>query len=132
MDPQGPVLLFDGVCNLCEGWVRFIAARDPRGRVRFAALQSEAGHELARRHGLAEDLRTAAFIEDGRLYTRSAAALKALAALGGLWRLAGALWLVPSPLRDAVYDWVARSRYRWFGKKESCLLPTPEIRSRFL
>ena len=129
---EGPILLFDGMCNLCEGWVRFIIARDPVGRVRFAALQSEAGRELARRHGLSDQLKTAAFIEDGRLYTRSAAALKALGGLGWRCSWTRAFWLVPAVLRDAVYEWVARNRYRWFGKKDSCLMPSAEIRSRFL
>ncbi|HVE12213.1 MAG TPA: thiol-disulfide oxidoreductase DCC family protein [Elusimicrobiota bacterium] len=129
---EGPLLLFDGVCNLCEGWVRFVLARDRGARFRFAAFQSKAGAELAARFGLGGALETMALVEDGACSARSTAALRILRDLGWPWALLYAFIVVPRPLRDAVYDWVARNRYRWFGKKESCLIPTPEIRARFL
>lgn len=127
------VVLFDGVCNLCSASVRFVLRRDPAGRFRFASLQSEAGRELLRRHGLdPDDLHSVVLVEDGRAYTRSDAALRIARGLGGGWPLLGALRAVPRPVRDRVYGLVAANRYRWFGKQDSCMLPTPELRERFL
>jgi predicted DCC family thiol-disulfide oxidoreductase YuxK len=123
------VVLFDGVCNLCNGAVRFILARDPAGRFRFASLQSEAARRLLRDDGRAE---TIVLLEAGKTYTKSTAALRIARGLRFPWPLLYALVAVPRPLRDLVYDWVARHRYRWFGKRETCLLPTPEVRGRFV
>lgn len=126
-------MLFDGVCNLCNGSVQFIVRHDPAGRFRFASLQSEAGQALLRRHGMDPgDLFSVILVEDGRVYSRSDAALRIARGLSGGWRAAGALRVVPRPLRDLVYGWVARNRYRWFGKQEACMIPTPELRARFL
>lgn len=128
-----PVVLFDGVCNLCEGVVRFVLARDRTGHFRFAALQSPAGQQLLAACGLSTTtFDSFVLIEAGRCHTESSAALRVAAGLGGAWRLVGLLRVVPRPIRDAVYRWVARNRYRWFGRREACLVPTPEIRSRFL
>jgi predicted DCC family thiol-disulfide oxidoreductase YuxK len=123
------VVLFDGVCNLCNGAVRFILARDPAGRFRFASLQSEAARRLLRDDGRAE---TIVLLEAGKTYTKSTAALRIARGLRFPWPLLYAFVAVPRPLRDLVYDWVARHRYRWFGKRETCLLPTPEVRGRFV
>ncbi|MEW5927897.1 MAG: thiol-disulfide oxidoreductase DCC family protein [Gemmatimonadota bacterium] len=132
-DEKGAVVLFDGVCNLCNGSVQFIVRHDPAGRFRFASLQSEAGQALLRRHGLdPTDLFSVILVEGGRAYARSDAALRIARGLTGPWRAAGALRAVPRPLRDAAYGWVARNRYRWFGKQEACMIPTPELRARFL
>jgi predicted DCC family thiol-disulfide oxidoreductase YuxK len=132
-DENGAVVLFDGVCNLCNGSVQFIVRHDPAGRFRFASLQSEAGQALLRRHGLdPDDLFSVILVEGGRAYARSDAALGIARGLSSAWRAAGALRVVPRPLRDAVYGWVARNRYRWFGKQEACMIPTPELRARFL
>ncbi len=128
-------MLFDGVCNLCNGTVRFILERDPRGRFRFAAQQSEAGQELLREHGLLERgglADSVVVLEGGRVYLESDAALHILRRLGGVWRLAYALWVIPKPLRDRVYRLVARHRYRIFGRREQCMVPTPELKRRFL
>jgi len=128
-----PLLLFDGVCNLCHGAVQFVIARDPHARFRFASLQSEVGRELVRRHGLPDDVTTMILVEpDGRVSLRSTAALRVAVKLGGLWPLLGALLVVPRFLRDPVYELVARHRYRWFGKKDSCPLPDPALADRFL
>lgn len=128
-----PVVLFDGVCNFCEGSVRFIIDRDPRGTFRFASLQSEAGLRLAQEHGGdASELNTMMLIENGRLHKRSGAALRVARRLRFPWFLAWIFIAVPPVIRDAIYSIVARNRYRWFGKKESCMIPTPEIRERFL
>jgi len=128
-------VLFDGVCNLCNSTVRFIFERDPHGRFRFAAQQSEAGQALLRKHGLLERGSLAdsvVVLEGGRTYLESEAALHILCRLGGVWRLAYALRIVPKPLRDGVYRLVARHRYRIFGRREQCMVPTPELRRRFL
>ncbi len=127
------VLLFDGVCNLCSGAVQFAILRDPQKRLRFASLQSETGQTLLNRHNLpAEDLRSMVLIEDGRAYTRSAAVLRFFRKLRAPWPLLYMFVIVPGPWLDCLYDKVSRSRYRWYGKKESCWLPTPDIQERFL
>lgn len=129
-----PVLLFDGVCNLCNGIVRFVIRRDPPpAQMRFAALQSDAGRRLLGEHGLPSDrLDTFVLIERGRAYQRSTAALRTLRRIGLPWSLLYPLIVVPRLLRDAVYDWIARHRYGWFGRRDACVVPTPEIESRFL
>ncbi|MED4727864.1 thiol-disulfide oxidoreductase DCC family protein [Aneurinibacillus migulanus] len=130
---QQAVLLFDGVCNLCSQAVLFIIPRDPEGTVHFASLQSDTGQRLLTWHGLSPDkLDTIVLIEAGKSYIKSTAALKIAQKLYRLWPLLYVFIIIPRPLRDAVYDWIARNRYRWFGKKEQCLMPTPAIRERFL
>jgi predicted DCC family thiol-disulfide oxidoreductase YuxK len=121
-----PVVLFDGVCNLCNGVVRFIIARDPSARFRFAPLQWPVAGAAP---GTADSI---VLVEAGKRYTRSTAALRIARGLRFPWPLLYALVLTPRPLRDAVYDWVARHRYGWFGKRAACMVPTPEIRGRFL
>ncbi|WP_139920286.1 thiol-disulfide oxidoreductase DCC family protein [Hymenobacter sp. DG01] len=129
-------ILFDGVCNLCNGFVQFVIGHDAAGHFRFASLQSGVGQELLRTHSLPmpeEPDSVILITPDGQAHTHSAAALGILRRLGGLWGVAGALGLlVPRPLRDAAYRLVARNRYRWFGRQEACWLPTPELRARFL
>jgi predicted DCC family thiol-disulfide oxidoreductase YuxK len=129
------VLLFDGVCNLCNGWVDFLIGRDHRKRLRFGSLQSDAGNERVNRLAIpatGPDLRTVILIEGQRVYTESSAALRALATLGGLYKVALALLVIPRFLRDAVYRWIARNRYHWFGKRDTCRIPTADERERFL
>ncbi|MFE6799065.1 thiol-disulfide oxidoreductase DCC family protein [Paenibacillus chitinolyticus] len=130
---SGPVVLFDGVCNLCNAAVRFTVRRDPAGQVRFAALQSEAGQRLLARHGLpAASFDSFVLIEGGRVYTQSSAGLRVLRRLRYPWPLLYGFVAVPKPIRDAVYRWIARNRYRWFGQRDACMVPTPELRRRFL
>jgi predicted DCC family thiol-disulfide oxidoreductase YuxK len=123
------VVFFDGVCGLCSRSVDFILARDRTGAIRFAPLQGEtAARELGDRR-----IDSIVVREGGRLYRRSAAVLRIASALGGVWRLLAALARpIPRPLRDLLYDVIARHRYRWFGKRDTCRLPTPEERARFL
>jgi predicted DCC family thiol-disulfide oxidoreductase YuxK len=136
--PAPATILFDGVCNLCNGFVQFVIRHDARGQFRFAALQSAAGQALLAAH--AQPLTPAALanpasvllVADGRVYSHSAAVLRIAGRLGGVWRLAAVGWLLPRPWRDALYRFVARHRYRWFGRQESCWLPTPALRARFL
>ena len=129
----GPVILFDGVCNLCNGFVQFVIARDPQGRFRFASLQSKAAAALLNGQVQSGPLPDSVLLaEDGRIYTRSTAALRVARGLGFPWNLSYGFVMVPKPLRDAVYDWVARNRYAWFGKRDVCMVPTPDQRARFL
>jgi len=131
MDP--PVLLFDGVCNFCHASVRFVIARDPRGAFRFASLQSAAGKAILERHRIPPgDVSSVVLVERGRVYRRSTAALRVARRLRAPWPLLYALVVVPRFLRDAAYAFLARHRYRWFGRKESCPLPDPGLRDRFL
>ena len=127
------IICFDGVCNLCNGFVQFIIPRDPHGRFQFAALDSEAARRVLREAGVTSgDADSVILIEHGRAYVRSAAALRIARRLRFPWPLAYGLIAVPRPLRDWFYDVVARNRYRWFGKRDVCLVPAPEISSRFL
>ena len=131
--PTTSIVVFDGVCVLCSGWVRFLLKRDRGGRFRFATMQSEAGRRPMVAHGLdPDDPVSFLLIEGGRAFTDSTGILRIVVRLGGLWRLAAAGYAVPRPLRDAVYRWVARRRYRWFGRREACFVPTPETAHRFL
>jgi predicted DCC family thiol-disulfide oxidoreductase YuxK len=130
---EHPVLLFDGVCNLCNSSVQFIIERDPNARFRFASLQSEEGQALLSRfENRPADLSSVVLVQDDLLYARSEAALRVARQLGGGWSLLYAFIVVPRPIRDAVYDWIARNRYRWFGKKDACMIPSPDLKSRFL
>ena len=127
------VILFDGVCNFCNGAVNFTIKRDKNKMIKFAALQSEVGRSLIRHYGLPEnDMRSFLLIENGKLYSKSTAALKVCRYLKGLWPLCYGFIIVPAFIRNAVYDLIARNRYKWFGQKEECMVPTPDVRARFL
>jgi predicted DCC family thiol-disulfide oxidoreductase YuxK len=127
------IVLFDGVCNLCSGSVRFLIRRDPQANLCFASLQSDAGRRLQAERGLDPDaLASIVLVEGERCMAESTAVLHIVRQLSGAWPLLSALLVVPRPLRDLLYRWIAKNRYRWFGKKESCWLPTPELASRFL
>ena len=133
MNAHGAVLLFDGVCNFCNWSVNFLLRRDRDGIFRFAALQSEAGRKLLAEAGLQRhNLDGMVLIEGSEVTLKSTAALKAAKRLPGLWFMTGLLLAVPRSLRDWCYDAFAARRYRWFGKREACMVPTAEMRSRFL
>lgn len=127
-----PVVLYDGVCNLCDFAVRFILPRDPRGVFRFASLQGNQGKTLAHSAVKGDPLESIVLLQDGRVYRYSSAVLRIAGHLKFPWNLLVIFWVIPAPIRDALYRWVARNRYRWFGKQETCLLPRPEWKSRFL
>lgn len=128
-----PVILFDGVCNLCEGFVQYVIRRDPDAIFRFAPLQSDPGRELLDQCGYDEhDLEGVVLVDDGQCYRKSGAVIRTGMHLGWPYRVLGPTRFVPKFIRDSVYDFVANRRYRWFGKKEQCLMPTPDIRNRFL
>jgi predicted DCC family thiol-disulfide oxidoreductase YuxK len=130
-----PTILFDGVCNLCNSFVQFVIRHDKRGYFHFAALQSAAAATLLSQYGQpmpTPEPDSVLLVENGRVYMHSEAALRIAAQLGGRWRVLALVRVLPRSLRDAVYRWVARNRYRWFGRQESCMLPTPELKTRFL
>ncbi|GAA3917420.1 thiol-disulfide oxidoreductase DCC family protein [Hymenobacter algoricola] len=128
-------ILFDGVCNLCNGFVQFVIRHDAAGRFRFASLQSASGQALLAAHGItlpATGPETVLLVEGGQVYTHSTAVLRIARGLGGAWRLLYAGRLLPRAFRDALYRFVARHRYQWFGRQDACTLPTPELQQRFL
>ena len=127
------ILLFDGVCNLCNSAVQFVIRRDKKDQFRFAALQSLAGQKFLEKYGISKiELNSFILIVDGKAYDRSSAALHVANKLGGLWKLIYGLIVVPKFIRDSIYNFIARKRYSWFGKKDECMIPTPQLRSKFL
>jgi predicted DCC family thiol-disulfide oxidoreductase YuxK len=131
--PGTPIILFDGVCNLCNGWVQFIIKRDARALFRFAALQSRAGQRILTQYGLCPQLLDSmVLIDAGSVFTKSDAVLRIVGYLPGMWPLLGLLRIVPRWLRNGAYDRIAENRYRWFGKKDACMLPTGNVAHRFL
>jgi len=131
-DPNKPVILFDGVCNLCNASVNFVIDRDPAGLFYFSALQSDYAQGKLATHQVGQDLNTIILLEDGKVYDRSTAALRIARHLGGLWPLLYVGILIPRFLRNAVYRWIAKNRYRWFGQTEQCRVPTTDLQARFL
>lgn len=126
------LVYFDGLCGLCDRFVRFVVARDRRGRYRFAPLQGTTARSRLPSHLNPEASQTVILEDAGRFRVRSDAALRVVAGLGGAWRAAALLLVIPRPLRDAVYDWIARHRFRWFGRRQECRVPGPDERERFL
>ena len=132
-DIQSPVLMFDGVCTLCSASVQWVLQRDKAGVFRFAALQSETGRQLLERFGLdSAAFDTVVLVDGEQVFTRSDAALEVLRRLGRPWSWLAILHWLPRSLRNAVYNWVARNRYRWFGRQRECWLPRLEWKDRFL
>lgn len=128
-----PIIFFDGVCNLCNGAVQFTIERDHKNIFRFASLQSEfAKTQLVPFNINVLELDSFIMLENGKIYQRSTAALRVAKKLNGLWPLLYGFIIVPCFIRDAVYNYVAKNRYKWFGKEESCWVPTPELKSKFL
>lgn len=130
--PEHAVILFDGVCNFCNQSVLFLIRHDSKGRFRFASLQSEAAASLLANEPHLLQLDSMVLIEQGQIYTESTAILRICKQMDGVWKILYPLIFLPKVVRDPLYRWFARNRYRFFGKKESCMIPTPEIRERFL
>jgi predicted DCC family thiol-disulfide oxidoreductase YuxK len=125
--------LFDGVCNLCNGFVQFVIERDPDGRFHFGALQSAAARRVLDQRDVPSPLPdSVVLVEEGRVFTGSTAALRIVRHLRFPWPLMAALLAIPRPLRDWIYAMVASRRYLWFGKREDCMVPTAALRSRFI
>lgn len=130
---MGAIVLFDGVCNFCNGAVNWVIEHDKDGYFKFAALQSEIGQELSAKYGIDQSATDSIIlVEDEHAYTYSTAALRVAKRLGGTWSWTYAFIIVPTPIRDIFYKLFARNRYRLFGKQDACMIPTPEIRGRFL
>jgi len=133
MSTDKKIILFDGVCNLCNSSVTFVIARDKKDLFRFAAIQDPAGEALIKKHGIDTAQTDSIILIDGdKAYVKSTAALKVARDLGGAYPLLYGFMIVPNFIRNWVYDYVAKNRYKWYGKKESCMIPTPELKSKFL
>ena len=133
MKEDKPIILFDGVCNFCDASINFIIRQDKKTVFRFAALQSKAGQELLEKYDLPQtEINSFILIDRGKVYNRSAAGFKVYGKLPWYWKWTQIFWIVPRFIADAVYDFIAKNRYKWFGKKEECMIPTPEVRNRFL
>jgi predicted DCC family thiol-disulfide oxidoreductase YuxK len=130
------IVLFDGVCNLCNASIQFIIARDPHSHFQFASLQSENAQALLKQYGISMQLDgkddSVILIEDGKVYTHSTASLRVARKLNSIVRLGYALIVIPEGIRNFVYRIIARNRYRWFGKQDVCWMPTPELSKRFM
>lgn len=127
------IILFDGVCNFCNSTVNFVIKRDKKAILHFAPLQSDIGQQLLKEYHLPNDeMRSFVFIEKGKAYTQSTAALKVCKYLSSLWPLCYGFIIIPKFIRDGIYNWIAKNRYKWFGKKESCMIPNADVKKRFL
>jgi predicted DCC family thiol-disulfide oxidoreductase YuxK len=129
---QNPIVLFDGVCNYCNRWVNFIIRHDKKMKFRFAPLQSEAGKKLLKQYEITDKTESVVLIYNEQAHVKSTAGLHILFHLGGLYALPFALVIVPAYIRDFYYDIIARNRYKWWGKMDRCMIPTEEIKNRFL
>ena len=135
---SGPILLYDGVCGFCTGVVQFVLKHDKKGTLSFAPLQSGLARSILARFPKFQNADTVVFYEPGtsgsseRAFIRTNASLKLARYLGGFWNVFLVAWLIPRPIRDFLYDQFAKYRYRWFGKYDTCMIPPPEVRSRFL
>lgn len=128
-----PIILFDGVCNLCNSSVQYVIKHDPEGIFKFASLQGETGQQLLKQFALpANNMNSFILIQDNRAYTKSTAALTVARQLKGFATLLYGFIIVPAFIRNAVYNFIAKNRYKWFGKQETCMIPTSALKSRFL
>jgi len=132
-DKYEMVIVFDGVCKFCNAFVNFVIARDKKQKFKFGTLQSEPGQQILDELGFSkEDLKTIFFLHRGQVFTKSTAALKIAGKLDGLWPLLSVLLVIPRLIRDICYDYIARNRYKWLGKSETCRVPTAADRHRFV
>lgn len=129
---QQNIILFDGVCNLCNGAVLFIIKRDRKRKFLFASLQSSIAKQKLEEKNSSSELETIILLSGNSIYQRSDAALEIARQLSGLWPALYVFKIVPRFIRDAIYTWIANNRYRFFGKKDSCMIPTPDLKSRFI
>lgn len=130
---EQPIILFDGVCNFCNSAVNFVIKRNKKTIIQFAPMQTDAGKKLLQRYDLpAEVMQSFVFIEKEKAYTQSTAALKVCRYMNALWPLCYGFIIVPKFIRDGIYNWIGRNRYKWFGVRQECMIPTPEVKERFL
>ncbi|SNZ02639.1 Predicted thiol-disulfide oxidoreductase YuxK, DCC family [Terribacillus aidingensis] len=126
------IILFDGVCNLCNNSVQFIIKHDRKAYFKFASLQSDAGTALAGDDQIPDGVDSILLVKAGKVYTESSAVVRIARHLDGVWKLAAAAWVIPRPIRNTLYRYVAKNRYRWFGRQNECMLPSPALKERFL
>jgi predicted DCC family thiol-disulfide oxidoreductase YuxK len=127
------VILFDGVCNFCNYWMNFAIKRNSKKNLKFTTLQGETAKQLLPQYNInPTSLSSVIFIDKGKAYTQSSASLRICKYMDGGWKLFYGFIIVPKFIRDVIYNWIARNRYKWFGKKDSCMVPTQELRERFL
>jgi len=132
-DHNDPIVIFDGVCNFCNSVVNFIIKRDPHGAIYFSPMQSDYAQQLMAYYQIDNlALNTFVLIKDREVFIRSTAALEICKNLTGFWRLMWVFKIIPKPVRDGVYRLIARNRYRWFGKMDSCIVPNDKLRARFI
>lgn len=133
MENNERIILFDGVCNLCNSSVQFVIKKDTEAKFKYASLQSASGQALLKKFNLPlEQFDSFIYINSDQVYQRSAGALNVLKDLGGFWKLLYGFIIIPPFIRDFVYNFIAKNRYKFFGKRESCMIPTPELKKRFL
>lgn len=132
LDDNNPILLFDGVCNFCNSWVNFIIRHDKKNKFRFSTLQSETGKKLLKEYKISEKDDTAVLIFKGKAYIKSSMGLHVLYHIGGVYSIPFIFVLVPEYIRDFYYEIIARNRYKWWGKENECMIPTPEVKNKFL
>lgn len=127
------LILFDGVCNFCNYWVRFALKRDQKQKLSFGTLQGNTAQLVLPLHGINEkEIASVVFIEKGKVWRNSSAVLRICMHLSGVWKIFYALMIIPTPMRDFVYRIIAQNRYRWFGKRENCILPDASVKERFV
>lgn len=127
------VILFDGVCNFCNSSVNFIIRHDKKDYFRFTPLQSEIGMKISEKYNLdSGNLKSVILVDKGKIYTKTTAALRIAKQLSGAWPVLYVFIIIPAPIRDVVYNIIAKYRYKWWGERDACMIPTPEIRKKFL
>lgn len=128
-----PIILFDGVCNLCNSAVLFVIKHDLNENFLFASLQGEVGQQILTKYNLPlQQLNSFVLLQDDKIYLKSSAALQVAQQLDGVWKCFYIFNIVPKFIRDGIYSWIAKNRYRWFGKKDACIIPSPHLQQRFL
>lgn len=131
--PGQPIILFDGVCNFCNNSVNFVIIRDPKSVFKFATLQGCVAQQILKSYNLDNaEMNSFVLIENDKIYTKSTAVLRVCRRLKGLWPLMYGFIIVPKLIRNGIYNWIAKNRYTWFGKKEVCMIPSPDVSARFL
>jgi predicted DCC family thiol-disulfide oxidoreductase YuxK len=129
---SGPIVFYDGECGLCDRFIKRLLQADRAHRLRYATLQGKTAKELIGEPDGSFENWSVKLLDDQGIHSRSSAALRAMAHAGGVWRVMRLFLIVPAPIRDGVYRWVAHNRYRWFGRNEACMVPTPALKERFL
>ena len=129
---EHPLLLFDGICNFCNNWVNFIIRRDKEKKIRFATLQSDAGKSLLKKFNTPSNEDTVVLIDDEKAFTKSSAVLRVMKHIGGIYYPLFLFIIVPKYIRDLCYETIARNRYKWWGKRNECMIPTPDVKDRFI